>query len=78
MMGANQQMGARAMGLYVLDAVLRMLEIRGHIPQHGDFSAGRGESPFAANTSTPMRVLAAIVSGVACVTLAVWLAHKLL
>jgi hypothetical protein len=77
MMGANRQVGAEAMSLYILDLVLRILDIRGHIPQHGGFSAGRGESPAGAHTGT-LQVLAAIVTGVACVMLAVWLVHKVL
>jgi hypothetical protein len=75
-MGANRHVGAEAMSLYILDAVLRILDIRGHIPQHGGFSAGRDDSP--ADTGHLMRVLAAIATGVAFVMLAVWLAHKVL
>jgi hypothetical protein len=70
------------MSLYVLDAVLWIFGIRGHIPQNGDFGASRSESPFAANTSTLMRVLAAVVVSVVLLSLvlwaAVWLAIKLL
>jgi len=76
MVGANRQVGAEAMSLYILDVVLRSLDIRGHIPQHGGFS--RDESPVGAATGTLMQLLAAIVTGVAFVMLAVWLAHKVL
>jgi hypothetical protein len=75
-------MGAEAMSLYVLDAVLRILDIRGHIPQHGEFGMSRSESAFAANTNTLMQLLAAVVFPVGLVALAlwaaVWLALKLL
>ena len=62
------------MSLYVLDAVLRILDIRGHIPQHGEFGASRGESAFAANTNTLMQLLAAVVFPVGLLALALWTA----
>jgi hypothetical protein len=81
-MSANRQVGAEAMSLYILDAVLRILDIRGHIPQHGEFGASRHESLFAASTATLMQILASIVFPVGLLTLAlwaaVWLALKLL
>ena len=70
------------MSLFVLDVVLWVIGIRGHIPQNDGFPAGRSGSPFAANTGTLMRVLAAAVVSVAFLLLAlwaaVWLAIKLL
>lgn len=70
------------MTLLVLDAVLWVFGIRGHIPQNDGFPNGRSGSPFAANTGTLMRVLAAAVVSVAFLSLAlwaaVWLAMKLL
>ncbi len=70
------------MGLFVLDAVLWIFGIRGHIPHHDGFPAGRSESPFAANTGGLLRVLAAVVIFVAVMSLvlwaAVWLAIRLL
>jgi hypothetical protein len=63
------------MTLYVLDAVLWMSGIRGHIPQDGDFGAGRGGPSSAANSSRRlMRILAAIVVSVAFLSLAMWAA----
>ena len=66
------------MSLYVLDAVCRILGIRGHIPQNGGFGSGSGESSFG--TGTLMRALAALIATVASLVLwlAVWLAIKLL
>jgi hypothetical protein len=70
------------MSLYVLDAVIRILGIRGHIPQSGDFGPAPGESSFGAGNRTLMRALAAFVVTVALLSLAlwaaVWLAIKLL
>jgi hypothetical protein len=66
----------------VLDAVLWIVGIRGHIPQHDGFPVGRSGSPFAANTGPLMRVLAAAVVAIVFLSLAlwaaVWLAVKLL
>ncbi len=70
------------MSLFVLDAVLWILGIRGHIPQNDGFRDGRSGSPFSANTGPLMRILAAIVAAVVFLSLAlwatVWLAIKLL
>jgi hypothetical protein len=70
------------MSLFVLNAVLWIFGIRGHIPHHDGFGAGRDESSFAASSSALMRVLAAAVIFVALLSLvlwvAVWLAIKLL
>jgi hypothetical protein len=68
--------------LFMLDAVLWVFGIRGHIPQNDGFPSGRGGSSFAANTATLMRVLAAAIVSVVLLSLllwaAVWLAIKLL
>jgi hypothetical protein len=73
--------GAEAMSLFVLDAVLWIFGIRGHIPQDDGFPTGRSQSS-AANTGALMRVLAAVVTSVVFLSLvlwaAVWLAIKLL
>lgn len=70
------------MSLYVLNAVIWILGIRGHIPQSGDFGPVRGESSLGANRGTLTRFLAAFVVTVALLSLAlwaaVWLAIKLL
>ena len=70
------------MGLYVLDAAIWILGIRGHIPQSGDFGPVRRESSFGTGHGALVRVLAAFVATVACLSLAlwaaVWLAIKLL
>lgn len=70
------------MGLFVLNAVLWVLGIRGHIPQNDGFPAGRSGSPFPANASTLMQVLAAVIVSIVFLSLvlwvAVWLAIKLL
>jgi hypothetical protein len=70
------------MSLYILDAVIWILGIRGHIPQNGDFGAGPNRSSLAGNANRLMLVLAAFVAVVALLSLvlwaAVWLAIKLL
>ena len=60
------------MSLHILDTIFRIPGIRGHIPEHNGFGAGRSESSFAA--SPLMRVLAAIVVTVAFLSLALWAA----
>jgi hypothetical protein len=62
------------MSLHVLDAVFWIFGIRGHIPQNGDFRAGRSESSLAAATGRVMRILAAFVVAFASLSLAVWAA----
>lgn len=68
------------MSLYVLDAFIWILGIRGHIPQSGDFRPVPGQSSFG--TGMLMRALAAFVVTIAFLSLvlwlAVWLAIKLL
>ena len=70
------------MSLYVLDAFIWILGIRGHIPQSGAFGPVPDQSSFGASTGTLMRALAAFAVTVALLSLllwlAVWLAIKLL
>jgi len=70
-------MGAEAMSLHVLDAVCRMIGIRGHVPPNGDFPAGPNEPSLGTYTNSLMRVLAAVVLIIVCLSLvlsvAVWL-----
>ena len=62
------------MGLYVLNAMIWILGIRGHIPQHDDFhAASSGSSPGAAS-SAAIRILAASVASLAFLGLVVWAA----
>ncbi|HEY5131102.1 MAG TPA: hypothetical protein VIJ35_28075 [Bradyrhizobium sp.] len=80
-MAIERYIGAEAMSLFVLDAVLWIFGIRGHIPRNDGFPSGRSES-FAANTGALMRVLAAVAMSVVFLSLvlwaAVWLAIRLL
>ena len=68
------------MNLYVLDVLLWIIGIRGHVPHYDAFRPGRNES--SPGTGTLLRVLAGIVISVAALSLvlwtAVWLAIKLL
>ena len=70
------------MPLFILDAVLWVFGIRGHVPQNDGLPAGRDGSSFAAKTATLMRVLAVAIISVVFLSLvlwaAVWLAIKLL
>jgi hypothetical protein len=70
------------MNLYVLEVVIWILGIRGHIPQNGNFGAGSEKSSLTGNASRMMRVLAAFIVAVLLLSLvlwvAVWLAIKLL
>ena len=70
------------MSLFLLDAVLWIFGIRGHLPQHDGLPASRSGSSFAAKTATLMRVLAVAVVSVAFLSLvlwaAVWLAIRVL
>jgi hypothetical protein len=62
------------MSLFVFDLVLLVSGIRGHIPQHGDFGAGHGESLLASNTDGGLPLLAAAAIGIAAVALFLWAA----
>jgi hypothetical protein len=62
------------MGLYVLDAAIWILGIRGHIPQHDNFHpAQRGSSPGAASNAA-IRILAATAGSLAFLALVLWAA----
>ena len=69
------------MSLYVLDAFIWILGIRGHIPQSG-FGPVAGRSSVGASVGAVMRALAVFIAMVAFLSLmlwlAVWLAIKLL
>jgi hypothetical protein len=69
------------MGLYVLDAVIWILGIRGHIPQHDNFYPTSSGSSGGASGSV-VRILAATIASLAFLALvlwaAVWLAIRLL
>jgi hypothetical protein len=69
------------MSLYVLDALLWILGIRGHIPQNDGLPAWRRQSSFD-NAGTLTRVLAAVLGLALLLSLllwaTVWLAIKLL
>jgi hypothetical protein len=62
------------MSPYVLDAMIWILGIRAHIPQHDDFGAGPNKSSLASGTNRLMRVVAAFVVTVALLSLALWAA----
>jgi hypothetical protein len=68
------------MSLYVLDAFIWILGIRGHIPQSGAGGLAPGQS--SVSTGTVIRAFIAFVVMVALLSLvlwlAVWLAIKLL
>jgi hypothetical protein len=70
------------MSLYVLDAVLWIFGIRGHIPRHDDFRPGRGGSSLADSSNPLLRMLAAFALSVVFLSLSlwatVWLAMRLL
>ena len=70
------------MSLYVLNAFIWVLGIRGHIPQSGDFGPIPGQSSLSTGSGTLMRAMVVFVVGVICLSLllwmAVWLAIKLL
>jgi hypothetical protein len=68
------------MGLFVLDALLWIFGIRGHVPHHDGFPAGRSGSPSA--TRPGIWVLVAVAVSILALSLilwaAVWLAIRLL
>ena len=70
------------MTLFMLDAVLWIFGIRGHIPQNDGLPGERDGSSFAAKTATLIRVLAVAIVSIVFLALvlwaAVWLAIKLL
>ena len=54
------------MSLYVLDAFIWILGIRGHIPQSGEFGPLRAESSFGASAGALMRALAVFIGRSRC------------
>ena len=68
------------MGLFVLDALLWIFGIRGHVPHHDGFPSGGGGSPLA--TRPGIWVLVAVAVSILALSLilwaAVWLAIRLL
>ena len=74
--------GAEAMSLLVLDFVLWIAGIRGHIPRNDGFPVGRSDPSFGASSGALLRVLVVAAAVVASLSLAlwaaVWLAIKLL
>lgn len=61
------------MGLFVLDVVLWLLGVRGHIPQFDDFHPVPATSLPGAGGAV-MRMLATIIVVLAAVSLAIWAA----
>ena len=61
------------MSLYVLDAFIWILGIRGHIPQSGEFPIA-GRSSVGAGAGALVRALAVFIGMVALLSLALWLA----
>jgi hypothetical protein len=59
------------MSLFVLDTILWILGIRGHIPGHDDFQGGPNKSSFFSNPSL-MWILVVFAFVVALLSLAVW------
>jgi hypothetical protein len=70
----EREIGAAAMGLYILDGIFRLFGIHDHIPQNHDFGGGRGESLSASSTNPLLRVLAAFAAGAVILALALWAA----
>ena len=62
------------MGLYVLDAMIWILGIRGHIPQFDNFHAASSGSSPGTPTSGLIRILAATVASLAFLALGLWAA----
>ena len=60
------------MSLYVLDAFIWILGIRGHIPQSGEFAPLAGRSSLGAGAL--MRALVVFIGMVALLSLVLWLA----
>ena len=69
------------MSLYVLDAFIWILGIRGHIPQSGEFGPVTSRASVGAGAGALIRALTVFIGMVAFLSLvlwmAVWLAIKL-
>jgi hypothetical protein len=61
------------MSPYVLDVLLWIVGIRGHIPHYEEFRPGRSE-PSPTNAGRLFRILAAVVLSVMLLSLALWAA----
>ncbi len=61
------------MSLYMLDAFIWILGIRGHIPQSGEFGRVGGPSSVVASAGALMRALAVFIAMVALLSLVLWL-----
>ena len=70
------------MSLYVLDVLIWILGMRGHIPQSGEFAPIPDQSSIGASIGVLMRGLFAFIVATTCLSLvlwvAVWFAIKLL
>ncbi len=62
------------MSLYVLDAFIWILGIRGHIPQSGEFGRVADRASIGAGVGALMRALAVFTMMVAVMSLVLWLA----
>jgi len=62
------------MSLFVLDAVLWVFGIRGHIPGHDDFPGDPHRPSLAADTGGLMRAVAALMAFAAFLSLGLWAA----
>jgi hypothetical protein len=62
------------MSQFLLDAILRVFGIRGHIPGHDDFPIDPDRSSFAENSRGLMRMLAIAAAVVAVMSLVLWVA----
>jgi hypothetical protein len=60
------------MSLYVLDALLSIIGIRGHVPHYDAFRPGDNES--SPGTGLLLRVLAAFVISIVVLSLVLWTA----
>ena len=58
----------------VLDVMIRILGIRGHIPQHDDFRTPHGGSPLGAASGAAIRIVAATLASLALLALVLWAA----
>jgi hypothetical protein len=62
------------MGLYVLEVMLWILDIRGHIPQFDDYRRFPAEPSPAAGAGPLVRTLTVLAVTLAVVALAIWAA----
>lgn len=62
------------MGLNLLDAMIWILGIRGHIPRHDNFHPAHGGSSLGAASSAAIRILAATLASLAVLALVLWAA----